>query len=178
MASCLNCATPLEAADKFCRSCGTRVLGYATPPPSKLVGGGTQLIAQSGPAAATPPDVSKTDPFAQTVLGNSLDSVPPPPTVQPSVSPMASSVMATPGIIQAANSAVRSSPPAAPRPPPVHRTPPPPAPLFSPGSPVLVRFSDGNSYTGTVKQTNGPHVLVVFVNGAEHWVDRQYVSPA
>jgi hypothetical protein len=178
MPTCSTCRTVNETTDRFCRNCGARLpQAPSAPPPSKLQPGGTQLMAQSG-SAAPPPALTKTDPFAQTVLGSSLDSVPPPAAPQASVSPMASSVMATPAMVQAASASLRTpSPTPVPPPPPVHRTPPPPAHALGPGSSVTVRWSDGNTYKGTVKQANGPQVLVVFPGGLEHWIDRQYVSP-
>jgi hypothetical protein len=100
----------------------------------------------------------------------------------PSVSPLASSVMEKPA--QSRQS----------RPPPnVHviatpwNVPPPsgPGPFaqqppvprgFGPGALVLVHWSDGNRYPGTVLQVAGAQILVSFPNGQQHWVDAKYVS--
>jgi hypothetical protein len=45
-----------------------------------------------------------------------------------------------------------------------------------PGAMVLVHWSNGQRYPGTVLQVSGPQVLVAFPNGQQHWVDSQYVS--
>ena len=138
-------------------------------------------MAQKGPSVPPPPSLVKTDPFAQTVLGDSLEKAVPPPQVPGvSVSPMAASVMASPShmlrAVQGGDAAARSNPPPA-APPPVHRTPPPPSPVYGPGSRVLVQWSDGHRYEATVREANGPHLLVVFSNNAAHWVEQRFVSP-
>jgi hypothetical protein len=96
------------------------------------------------------------------------------------VSPMASSVMRTPGD-------------PAPSPAPQGSIPTPwnvgavgtPAPYtpsapaanpYTPGVMVLVQWSNGNRYAGTVLQTSGSQVLVTFPNGQQHWVDVKYIS--
>jgi hypothetical protein len=47
---------------------------------------------------------------------------------------------------------------------------------YTPGVMVLVQWSNGNRYAGTVLQTSGSQVLVTFPNGQQHWVDVKYVS--
>ncbi len=89
---------------------------------------------------------------------------------------MAASVMATPASIAQATQAMRTPPPAAS--PAIHRTPPPPAPPpLGPGAVVSVRWADGNRYQGKVLQASGQQALVAFSNGAQHWIDMQYLSP-
>jgi hypothetical protein len=116
------------------------------------------------------PSAAKTDPFAQTVLGDSLDV--PRPQVKPSVSPMAASVWANPSV-PAPAAGIRTPPPPA---PPANRTPPPPAPTYAPGSTVLVRWGDGQQYRGKVVQMAGKQALVAFSNGAQHWIDVSYLA--
>lgn len=51
---------------------------------------------------------------------------------------------------------------------------------LAPGAQVLVQWSDGQRYPGTVRDVNPQQqqVHVAFPNGASHWVPLQYVSPA
>ena len=95
------------------------------------------------------------------------------------VSPMASSVMRTPGDpVQPQASAptpwnvgvVQGQTPVPYSPPPAAVNP------FVPGAMVLVHWSNGNRYPGTVLQASGAQVLVAFPNGQQHWVDVRYVS--
>ena len=48
---------------------------------------------------------------------------------------------------------------------------------FAPGARVLVQWSDGNRYPGTVAQEANGQYLIAFGNGAQHWVSLQYLSP-
>lgn len=48
---------------------------------------------------------------------------------------------------------------------------------MAPGSQVLVQWSDGNKYPGTVKQSAGGQVEVQFPNGQTVWVQPQFLSP-
>jgi hypothetical protein len=120
---------------------------------------------------ASQPNSAKTDPFAQTVLGDSLDNIPR-PQVKPSVSPMAASVWASPSV-PAPASGIRTPPPPAPQ---VPRSAPPAAPGYAPGAVVLVRWGDGKQYPGKVMQAQGKQALVAFSNGAQHWIDVSYLS--
>lgn len=47
---------------------------------------------------------------------------------------------------------------------------------FTPGSTVMVQWSDGNQYPATVVQSQQGHVLVSFPNGQQQWIDAQYLS--
>ena len=47
---------------------------------------------------------------------------------------------------------------------------------LGPGSMVLVHWSDGNRYPGTVLQSATGQLLVAFPNGQQQWVDARYVS--
>lgn len=120
------------------------------------------------------------DPFAKTVLGDPASAAVPPlqPTqpMAPPVSPLASSVMNRPS--QPPNVHVIATP---------WNVPPPSGPgpfaqqapaqrAFGPGALVLVHWSDGNRYPGTVLQVAGAQLLVSFPNGQQHWVDAKYVS--
>jgi hypothetical protein len=205
MAVCSKCGGALEQNQRFCGACGTSAVRNAlsspsVPPPSAMVGGGTKLISQTNTPAPSSMSASKTDPFAQTVLGQQLDASLPSPQVPQSVSPMASSVMATPAAIAQAmarppaptQAPIRTSAPppqaseqarlAVPQPrPPVYEAPPdpqraPPPPPFGPGSAVLVLWGDGQRYPGKVMQASGQQALVVFPNGAQHWIDLQWIS--
>jgi hypothetical protein len=48
---------------------------------------------------------------------------------------------------------------------------------YAPGTRVVVTWSNGQRYPGTVQQTSGSQCLVVFPDGQQHWVDVQYVAP-
>jgi hypothetical protein len=96
----------------------------------------------------------------------------------PPVSPLASSVMEKPQQPQVPKVNVIATPwnlppPSGPGPfsqqAPVSRS-------FGPGALVLVHWSDGNRYPGTVLQVSGTKLLVSFPNGQQHWVDMKYVS--
>jgi hypothetical protein len=177
MANCSNCGAPLEQLQKFCGTCGTPAAkgkaALSAPPPS-IAGGGTKLMAQQTAQASPPPNSAKTDPFAQTVLGDSLDNVPR-PSVKPSVSPMAASVWASPSVPAPASGICTPPPPAAPQ---VYRSTPPAAPGYGPGAVVLVRWGDGKQYQGKVIQAQGKQALIAFSNGAQHWIDVSYLSQA
>jgi hypothetical protein len=96
----------------------------------------------------------------------------------PPVSPLASSVMEKPAPSQAPKVHVIATPwnvpPASGPGPFVQQAPAPRG--FGPGALVLVHWSDGNRYPGTVLQAAGTQVLVSFPNGQQHWVDMKYVS--
>lgn len=100
------------------------------------------------------------------------------------VSPMASSVMRTPGDPNAkpASATPWNVPASVPNPYAPTRPPPPVAPAMNPmgsiapGSMVLVHWSDGNRYPGTVLQSAGGQLLVAFPNGQQQWVNAKYVS--
>jgi hypothetical protein len=110
------------------------------------------------------------------------------------VSPMASSMMSNPSdrpsaIPGRASGTPWNVPPAPQQPqqpaPPPQQQPvaPPPAAVagrpmapMAPGTMVLVYWSNGNRYPGTVLRAAGTQVLVAFPNGQQHWVDMQYVS--
>jgi hypothetical protein len=123
------------------------------------------------------------DPFARTVLGDAT-GVALPPQVQPTqpmappVSPLASSVMEKPRQSEPPKVHVIATPWNVPPPsgpgPFVQQAPAPSG--FGPGALVLVHWSDGNRYPGTVLQVAGGRVLVSFPNGQQHWVDMKYVS--
>lgn len=49
---------------------------------------------------------------------------------------------------------------------------------FFPGSRVLVTWSDGNRYPGTVHQISGTSHLIVFPDGQQHWVELPYLTAA
>lgn len=44
------------------------------------------------------------------------------------------------------------------------------------GTPVLVTWSDGNRYPGTVAQLGAGQYLVTMTNGQQHWIPQAYVS--
>ncbi len=197
MAVCARCAAPLVATARFCAACGSPVLVNTTPAPQSRPD-------SRGPTAAMPA-VPAPDPFARTVMGDptaaaaaataaaaadahaSQPRVPTAPiaigAVAPArpnpVSPMASSVMKTPGDPAQPQASVRT---------PWNvgavqgQTPVPYAPVpaavnpFPPGTMVLVHWSNGNRYPGTVLQASGGQLLVAFPNGQQHWVDVRYVS--
>ena len=96
----------------------------------------------------------------------------------PPVSPLASSVMEKPAQSKPPKVHVIATPWNVPPPsgpgPFVQQAPIPRG--FGPGALVLVHWSDGNRYPGTVLQAAGTQVLVSFPNGQQHWVDTKYVS--
>jgi hypothetical protein len=106
------------------------------------------------------------------------------------VSPMASSMMSTPadfGAGQRPSAVPAWNVPPQPQPLAPGRGPSqaasPPAPVvqhgqrsMAPGTMVLVYWSNGNRYPGTVLHATGSQVLVAFPNGQQHWVDMKYVS--
>lgn len=47
---------------------------------------------------------------------------------------------------------------------------------FAPGTQVQVTWSNGQRYPGTVQQTSGTQVLVLFPDGQQHWVEMHYVT--
>lgn len=49
---------------------------------------------------------------------------------------------------------------------------------WRPGASVLVAWSDGQRYTGTLGAVEAEKLLVVFPNGSQHWVGRETVSLA
>ena len=178
MATCARCGAALIATARFCAACGSPVARAAGAPPSAV-----NERAPTAPAPVPPAPPSIPDPFAKTVLGDAASAGVPPlqPTqpMAPPVSPLASSVMEKPAPSKG--------------PPNVHviatpwNVPPPsgPGPFaqqapiprgFGPGALVLVHWSDGNRYPGTVLQSAGTQLLVSFPNGQQHWVDVKYVS--
>jgi len=74
--------------------------------------------------------------------------------------------------VYAAQQAYGAAPPPAPAAPPAAAAGPPP------GSQVLVQWSDGNRYPGTVMQTAPGQVLVAFPDGRQMWVAQAYVASA
>jgi hypothetical protein len=48
---------------------------------------------------------------------------------------------------------------------------------YVPGSPVMVQWSDGQRYPGTVTTAQGGQVQVAFPDGRQVWVPQQFVSP-
>ncbi|HEY1694374.1 MAG TPA: hypothetical protein VGG39_19530 [Polyangiaceae bacterium] len=46
------------------------------------------------------------------------------------------------------------------------------------GRAVLVQWSDGNRYPGTIMQLTATHAQVVFPNGQGHWVEPRFLTPA
>jgi hypothetical protein len=62
--------------------------------------------------------------------------------------------------------------------PPQAAPPAPAAAGSTPGSQVLVQWSDGNRYPGTVMQTAPGQVLVAFPDGRQMWVAQAYVASA
>ncbi len=196
MAVCARCAAPLVAAARFCAACGSPVTRSATgpavsSPEPRPDSRGPTVAVPAVPAAPAPAP----DPFASTVMGDPAavaaiaavrSSEPqirtaPIAAVAPArpnpVSPMASSVMRTPGDRPV-------SAPSVPTPWNVGVVPAPTpyapsAPVMNPYSPgvmVLVQWSNGNRYPGTVLQASGSQVLVSFPNGQQHWVDVKYVT--
>jgi len=208
MALCARCAAPLVATARFCAACGSPVLLNTTPAPqsrpdsrgptaampavpapdpfARTVMGDPAAAAAAATAAAAA-DAHASQPRVPTAAVASQPRVPTAPiaigAVAPArpnpVSPMASSVMKTPG---------DPGQPQANAPTPWNvgvpqaQTPVPysPAPAavnpFPPGTMVLVHWSDGNRYPGTVLQASGAQLLVAFPNGQQHWVDVRYVS--
>jgi hypothetical protein len=56
---------------------------------------------------------------------------------------------------------------------------PPPGPaLLASGTAVLVLWSDGQRYPGTVVQFAKGHYLIAFANGRQDWIPAEYVSAA
>ncbi len=54
---------------------------------------------------------------------------------------------------------------------------PPAAPYaYAPGSRVMVTWSNGQRYPGTVTQVVGHQCLVVFPDGQQHWVETPYIT--
>lgn len=49
---------------------------------------------------------------------------------------------------------------------------------YAPGARVMVTWSNGQQYLGTVMQAVGTQYLVVFPDGQHHWVDAQYMTPS
>lgn len=187
MASCARCGAALIATARFCAACGSPVArgsGSAT---------GTEKASPApAPVTGVPPSIP--DPFAKTMLGDAASAAAPAaapggpagpvPAVQPTqpmgplVSPLASSVMEKPGKPQPPSVHVIATPWNVPPPsgPGPFVQQPPPSRGFGPGALVLVHWSDGNRYPGTVLQVAGTQVLVSFPNGQQHWVDTKYVS--
>ncbi len=48
---------------------------------------------------------------------------------------------------------------------------------FAPGARVMVQWSDGNRYPGTVVQAQGDQILCAMQNGQQQWFPAQSVSP-
>jgi hypothetical protein len=48
---------------------------------------------------------------------------------------------------------------------------------FGPGTRVQVAWADGRSYPGMVQHVNGAVYLVMFPDGQQLWIDRQYLAP-
>jgi hypothetical protein len=46
------------------------------------------------------------------------------------------------------------------------------------GRAVMVAWSDGNKYPGTITQDNGNQAHVTFPNGQQMWVEKQHLTPA
>jgi hypothetical protein len=46
------------------------------------------------------------------------------------------------------------------------------------GRGVLVQWSDGNRYPGTIMQVTATHAQVVFQNGQSQWIETRYLTPA
>lgn len=183
MASCARCGAALIATARFCAACGSPVARAPT--------GTTGSSDKAAPAPVTGVPPSIPDPFAKTILGDPAAAAAaagspaqPIPAVQPTqpmaplVSPLASSVMEKPGKPQPPGVHVIATPWNVPPPsgpgPFVQQAPPPRG--FGPGALVLVHWSDGNRYPGTVLQIAGTQLLVSFPNGQQHWVDMKYVS--
>jgi len=207
MAVCSRCSAALIATARFCAACGSPV-GLATTPrpgtqPMSARPGVGQPTPSPSPAPAAAAAPSAPDPFARTMMGdpNAVPTTSEPrmqtaplaqvaiaPARPNPVSPMASSVMNTPGDPnRKPASSVGATPwsipasvanPYAPTRPPPPVAPVVPAPMasFGPGAMVLVHWSDGNRYPGTVLQAANGQLLVAFPNGAQQWVDTKYVS--
>ncbi len=190
MAVCARCAAPLVATARFCAACGSPVTRGGVAPP---VTAPESRPDSRGPTVAVPAVApSAPDPFASTVMGDPaaiaaieavraavpraatapLPSVGAVAAARPNpVSPMASSVMrdgaGQSNVPAPWNAGIAPAPPA---------YTPPPANPYVPGGMVLVQWSNGQRYAGTVLQVSGSQVLVTFPNGAQHWVDSMYVS--
>ncbi len=176
MATCARCGAALIATARFCATCGSPVARAPGAPAAAAE------KAPPAPAPVTGVPTSIPDPFAKTVMGDpsqvALPPVQPTQPMAPPVSPLASSVMEKPGQPQQPAIHVIATP---------WNVPPPsgPGPFaqqpavprgFGPGALVLVHWSDGNRYPGTVLQVAGTQILVSFPNGQQHWVDAKYVS--
>jgi len=205
MAVCARCAAPLVATARFCAACGSPVTRSATAPvvstpESRPDSRGPTVAVPAVPEAPTAAQAQAPDPFASTVMGdpaalaaiNAVRAASEPrvrtapitavAAARPNpVSPMASSVMRTPGDPQPSVQSPQASMPT-PWNVGVVGTPAPYAPSapaanpYMPGVMVLVQWSNGQRYAGTVLQTSGSQVLVTFPNGQQHWVDVKYVS--
>ena len=46
------------------------------------------------------------------------------------------------------------------------------------GRAVLVQWSDGNRYPGTIMQVTATHAQVVFQNGQSQWIETRYLTPS
>ena len=151
MVVCTRCQEPLVATARFCGACGSPVrLNSASRSAGRpdALAETVPVAAVQGPATAPLPAVS------------AVAAARPNP-----VSPMASSVMSTPGgpaFPRDAAGAPYPSPAAAPNP-------------YVPGAMVLVHWANGQRYPGTVLQSVASQVLVAFPNGQQHWVDVKFV---
>ncbi len=47
-----------------------------------------------------------------------------------------------------------------------------------PGRRVMVRWSDGKQYPGTIMQMHGAQAQIVFPDGSQHWIETQHLTPA
>lgn len=204
MAVCSRCSAALISTARFCAACGSPV-GLATTPrpgtqPMSARPGAGQPTPSPSPAPAAAAAPSAPDPFARTMMGdpNAVPTTSEPrmqtaplaqvaiaPARPNPVSPMASSVMNTPGdpSRKPASATPWSIPASVANPYAATRPPPPVAPVvpapmasFGPGAMVLVHWSDGNRYPGTVLKAESGQLLVAFPNGAQQWVDTKYVS--
>jgi hypothetical protein len=172
MASCARCGAALVTTARFCATCGSPVARAPTAPTA------SKEKAAPAPPTGVPPSIP--DPFAKTMLGDSAAAAvaPQQPTqpMSPPVSPLASSVMNKPqesSKVHVIATPWNVPPPSGPG-PFVQQAPP--AHGYGPGALVLVHWSDGNRYPGTVLQVAGTRLLVSFPNGQQHWVDLKYVS--
>ena len=48
---------------------------------------------------------------------------------------------------------------------------------FAPGTRVQVAWADGRTYPAMVQHANGAVYLVMFPDGRQVWIDRQYLAP-
>ena len=199
MTTCARCQQALLPAAKFCPSCGLAVakvgpdlvdpLATTAPadpetlaalrrgeePPKKSSRGATKPLPARAPAGregAAPPEPQRSRGVAKTVSDS--DAMP----------------NAGAGVI----SPLAVSGPF-PSHPPVQGQPPSPAPSEprmssssavppagvaapSPGQRVLVDWSNGQKYPGTVQQSSPGKCLVLFGDGQAHWIDVRHVSVA